>query len=120
MSTERKLLFVYNADSGLFNTMADIGHKIFSPETYQCDLCALTHGYFHERKEWRGFIESLEISSEFLHRDEFLKRYPENKEKLPAVFVLDQGGLETCLNKEAISQCKELGALQSMIKNCVS
>ena len=24
---EYTLLFVYNADSGLFNTMADIGHK---------------------------------------------------------------------------------------------
>ena len=34
---EYTLLFVYNADSGLFNTMADIGHKLLSPETYaQC------------------------------------------------------------------------------------
>lgn len=120
MSAERKLLFVYNADSGLFNTMADIGHKIFSPETYQCDLCALTHGYFHERKAWKDFIETLDVCTEFLHRDEFLKRYPENQENLPAVFVSYQHGLEICLNKEAISQCKELGALQSMIKNCVS
>ena len=120
MSDERKLLFGYNADSGLFNTMADIGHKMFSPETYQCDLCALTHGYFHERKEWKDFIETLDASSEFLHRDEFLKRYPGNRETLPAVFVLYQDGLEICLNKETISQCKELDVLQDMIKNCVS
>lgn len=26
-----RLLFVYNADGGFFNTMADIGHKLFSP-----------------------------------------------------------------------------------------
>ncbi len=27
------LLFVYNADSGFFNTLADTGHKLFSPTT---------------------------------------------------------------------------------------
>lgn len=37
-------IFVCNADSGLFNTMADIGHKIFSAETHACSLCALVHG----------------------------------------------------------------------------
>ena len=31
MATENPdaLVFVYNADSGLFNTVADIGHKLF-------------------------------------------------------------------------------------------
>ena len=57
MNSENRLLFVYNADSGLFNTMADIGHKIFSPQTYSCLLCALTHGYFRERDEWRRFVD---------------------------------------------------------------
>ncbi|MBU0498608.1 MAG: hypothetical protein KJ558_05035 [Gammaproteobacteria bacterium] len=65
MKAEAPLLFVYNADSGLFNTLADIGHKIFSPGTYQCDLCALTHGYFQERIEWRAFVESLGVECRF-------------------------------------------------------
>ncbi len=33
MNATNPLLFVYNADSGLFNTLGDIGHKLFSPNT---------------------------------------------------------------------------------------
>lgn len=44
-------LFVYNADSGLFNTATDIAHKILLPETYACNLCALTHGHFKIHEE---------------------------------------------------------------------
>jgi len=29
-----ELLFVYNADSGLFNSVADAAHKILAPSTY--------------------------------------------------------------------------------------
>ena len=65
------LLFVYNADSGLFNLLADIGHKIFSPDTYACELCMLTHGYFSENKAWRHFIDALDCDCRFMHRDEF-------------------------------------------------
>jgi hypothetical protein len=40
-----KLLFVYNADSGLFNSIAEAAHKIVSPQTYRCDLCRITYGW---------------------------------------------------------------------------
>ena len=39
--TAPTLVFVYNADSGVFNALADAAHKIFSPRTYACNLCAL-------------------------------------------------------------------------------
>ena len=87
MSGRPALLFVYNADSGLFNTLADIGHKIFSPSTYQCDLCMLTHGYFRERQEWRDFVEGLPLSCRFLHRDQFRQAFPSIEVPLPAVFL---------------------------------
>ena len=34
-----KIIFVYNADSGLVNGLIDWAHKIVSPETYSC-TCA--------------------------------------------------------------------------------
>ena len=63
------LVFVYNADSGLFNTLTDIAHKIFSPDTYSCNLCMITHDNLSMRSEWKDFIEKLDIELEFLHRD---------------------------------------------------
>ncbi len=46
------LLFVYNADSGFFNLAADIARKIFSPQTYDCNLCAITHDAFAMKNDW--------------------------------------------------------------------
>ena len=115
MNPENRLLFVYNADSGLFNTMADIGHKIFSPETYSCALCALTHGYFTERREWREFIESLECDCRFLHRDEFVQAYPDLESDLPAVFRFVDDNPVLCATPEAIRKCRSLEALKLLI-----
>jgi len=116
---EPALVFVYNADSGLFNTMADIGHKIFSPETYECALCALTHGYFKERGQWRAFVENLDIECEFLHRDEFVRRYPDIGDPLPAVFSLQNGRPVCCAGADDLRHCEDLDALQALIhKQC--
>jgi len=115
MNHRPRLLFVYNADSGLFNTLADIGHKMLSPDTYECRLCALTHGYFTERKAWRSFLESLDADCDFLHRDEFRKRHPEVAAPLPAVFRLDGDRPAVCLEAGAVKNCKDLNELQLKI-----
>ncbi len=115
MSPQRHLLFVYNADSGLFNTLADIGHKIFSPATYPCELCAITHGLLAERAEWRAFIESQDADCEFLHRDQFRARFPEPHMRLPAIFSLLDGQLKPCADAAAIAACQSLADLQALI-----
>ena len=116
MSATPEILFAYNADSGLFNTMADIGHKIFSPETYECALCALTHGYFKERTQWREFVEGLDCECQFLHRDEFVRRFPDISTALPAVFRLEQGQPVCCGDADAITGCSDLDASQTLIR----
>src|ERR1700754_1768571 len=80
------LLFVYNADSGLFNAVTDLAHKTFSPQTYQCNLCALTYSAFGMRKSWKRFLETLKRPLEFLHADEIKQRYGIAGIALPAVF----------------------------------
>ena len=34
----KSIVFVYNADSGLFNMVTDTAHKMLSPDTYECNL----------------------------------------------------------------------------------
>lgn len=111
-----RLIFVYNADSGLFNTLADIGHKLFSPDTYSCDLCMLTHGYLSERKGWRAFIEQLPLESRFLHRDEFRREFPQVDTPLPAVFLQRQDRISLCVSARSLADCKDLEALQNLIR----
>jgi hypothetical protein len=116
-----KLVFVYNADSGMFNTLTDIAHKIFSPQTYSCQLCAISHSYFSERDEWKAFIKHLDIECEFLHRDEFMQKYKMSNVELPAVFGLSGETLSLCLAAEKINQCQSMDDLKEAITTqCVS
>ncbi|MDT8415090.1 MAG: GTPase [Flavobacteriaceae bacterium] len=71
-----KLLFVYNAKSGRWNGYLDAAHKLLSPNTYACKLCALTYGILTENERWKAFREKTDIPMEFLHTDEFAKNYP--------------------------------------------
>lgn len=71
----KKLIFVYNADSGKLNALLDSLHKVVSPSTYSCKICELTHSTVGERKVWKEFREELDVEADFLHKDEFLKLY---------------------------------------------
>lgn len=112
---QRTLLMVYNADSGWFNTLADIGHKLFSPATYPCALCALTHGHFIMRGEWREFVTRLDLHCEYLHRDQFLERYGKMGTPLPAIFVIENQRPVPCVDAESIAACADLGRLEALL-----
>lgn len=112
----KQLVFVYNADSGMFNTLTDIAHKVFSPQTYECNLCAISHSYLSERSEWREFIEGLGVECEFLHRDEFLKKYSSDEKDFPVIFELINGKLKTSLSAEKINTCKSMDDLKTAIR----
>ena len=116
----KSLVFVYNADSGLFNLVTDIAHKIFSPKTYACQLCSITHGNLKMHEEWGAFIQALPLSCLFMHRDEFLAEYSEIQNDLPAVYLCLKGRLQLCVNAKEINNCSGLPELKSLIQSsCV-
>ena len=109
------LVFVYNADSGLFNTLTDIAHKVFSPQTYECNLCAITYGNFGIRAEWKEFLETLDVELEFLHRDELARQYGLKEVSLPAVFLKEEGKLTPWISSTEINGCSSAEELKSLI-----
>jgi hypothetical protein len=114
-SAEPGLVFVYNADSGLFNALSDAAHKIFSPRTYRCNLCALTHSALRMRREWKQFLDGLDTPQEFLHADELKARYGVAGVPLPAVFRRDGESVELLIDAEAINACRTAGDLKRLI-----
>ncbi len=119
MTSPVRLVFVYNADSGVFNTLSDIAHKILSPQTYQCHLCELTHGYFTVRDEWVGFLASLDVETEFLHRDEFfsLDAAQELRDaSFPAIFIRQGEQLLPWMGRDEISQLSSSKELARAIR----
>jgi hypothetical protein len=111
----RALVFVYNADSGVFNALADAAHKIFSPRTYRCNLCALTHSAVGMRKGWKNFLEGLDTPLEFLHADELRSRYGVEGVPLPAVFERGGDELKALVGAESINACRTVGDLERLI-----
>lgn len=113
-----KLIFVYNADSGFANALMDIGHKVISPDTYQCNLCGLTFGVFSEQKKWKQFREESDTQMEFLHRDEFERKYNQQFE-YPIVFKQDQD-LEIAISKTDLESIPTLDRLIEQIRKILS
>jgi len=113
--SKSKLVFVYNADSGLFNTVTDIAHKMLSPKTYECNLCSITHGVFKVRETWVKFLEQLDAECEFLHKDEFLKNNSNTNVEFPAVFKMQDGQPELWLDAESINKLSSVDDLKRVI-----
>ncbi len=113
-----KLVFVYNADSGVFNTLSDIAHKLFSPHTYACNLCNLTHGYFSERQAWREFLSGLDVELQFLHRDEFLQQagVNETRYQFPAIYAEEAGSYRLWMGSEQINRVASTDELIAAIR----
>ena len=112
---ERTLLFVYNADTGLFSVVTDYAHKILSPKTYPCNLCAITYGNMGMNKKWKEFIARLTVPIEFLHRDEFLKRYKLEDTQLPAAFIKRGESISMLITHSEINECTSVKDLMNLV-----
>jgi hypothetical protein len=108
------IVFVYNADSGLFNTLSDSAHKIFSPETYECNLCAITHSVFGMKTEWKEFLNSLDTSLEFVHKDELKEKYDVDV-PLPAIFLKSGEKMKLIVESKQINECENIADLKQLI-----
>lgn len=106
---------MYNADSGLLNAVIDSLHKVFSPATYNCALCALTYSAVRMKKEWKSFIGDLPVSAEFLHRDELKIKYPQSDIALPSVLTDDGNSIQVLVGAEEMNQLKSLEQLMALV-----
>lgn len=116
----KKLIFVYNADSGKLNALMDSLHKIVNPSTYSCKLCALTYDAIDERKAWKEFRKNLDVETSFLHRDEFLKLYASKfgyKFEFPIILAQTDMGLEVFVSKNEFEEMKSLEDLMDRINS---
>lgn len=114
-----KIIFVYNANSGVMNTVLDIGHKILSPETYECNLCNITYGILTEKKEWKAFRESSNDELEFLHKDEFEQKYQQVRD-YPIVLMSNKNKeLHELINKHDLNKMENAEQLIQKLQDSI-
>ncbi|MDQ2769542.1 MAG: hypothetical protein M3Y54_03465 [Bacteroidota bacterium] len=117
----QRLLFVYNADGGRLAGLKDMFHKILSPSTYPCSLCAITYGATAMRPEWGAFIRALPVPVSFPHRDEFRRDYPQwAAHPLPAAFAVGTDGTLTPFIEAPELDAADLNGLMQLVREQVA
>jgi len=111
-----ELIFIYNAKSGVVNELIDFAHKIVSPETYDCNLCAISYGAFSMKKKWSTYIETLPFKSTFTYKDKFSKNGYSNI-KFPSVFIRSNEKLDEIISATEINEIKNLDQLIGLLNH---
>jgi hypothetical protein len=112
---EKKLIFVYNADSGVISLVKDFWKKILKPSSYECNLCFQTFGAFSMKKDWKNFIQNLNIDTEFLHRDEFVKKYKIKNALYPSAYFFEENQLSLLIAKDEMNSVKNLDEMEALV-----
>jgi len=112
----KKLIFIYNADSGFFNSLKDTVQKTVAPKSYDCKLCQVTFGAFSMKDDWREFINQLSIKVEFLHKDEFIKKYGKTKHNFPNAFIEENKKLTLFISSQEINSTKDIAELKALVE----
>ncbi len=106
------MIIVYNAESGVANTLLNIAHKSISPNTYACQLCKLTHGVLNIKTEWNEFIKAHHQDWRVMHKDEFEKEF---SLKITYPAILDDA-MNLILKDTEINDVKTTSEMIELIK----
>ncbi|MHA1913109.1 MAG: hypothetical protein ACW986_11265 [Promethearchaeota archaeon] len=112
---DKKLVFVYNADGGVVNIVKDFWHKLLRPSTYECNLCAQTFSTFGMKKDWKKFINKLDIDSEFLHKDEFEEKYKISEAKFPSAYLKNGTSVNLLITQEEMNKVTSLDEMEALV-----
>lgn len=102
-----KLLLIYNANSGALDRLLDNVHKVMSPSTYDCNLCAITFGNFTEDTLWKSFREHTNNDLWFYHKDEFEKAFKSKwlpNYDFPVILSEENQELQLFLSKDELNK----------------
>lgn len=106
------LIFVYNTEADVISSVLDYAHKVFKPETYKCELCALTHHNFGERKVWKEFKSKTNANLSFWYIRQFEKEF-EQQFEYPVILEKTYETLNIVMNK---SQLKEFHEVEDLVE----
>ena len=116
-----RLVIVYNADAGLLASVIDSVHKLISPSTYPCSLCAVTYGPLAMDRRWRAYLTALPMAVTFHHRPDFHAAYRAwSAAALPLIARDDDGVLTPLLDAAALARLDTVPVLIAALEDALS
>lgn len=116
MQDTTTILFVYNLDSGVLQSLHDYSSGKMAGSGATSPLSALTHSPVGMKKEWKRFLKELSIPSRSLDRDEFIAEFGHRSVTFPIVLLKQGPELKILVNSDEIKACRELGDLIALLK----
>ncbi len=114
-----RLIFIYNANSGLSSAILDSAKKLFNLKP--CGLCTITHGLVSEKQDWKNCQAKLNLPIDYFHKDDMpdsLKQIVKNQ--LPCILTEVSGKAIILLNDEQINSCRgDVTVLQAKLKESI-
>lgn len=118
MTSDKALIFVYNADSGIFPTVGDFVKKIATPDEYDCNLCMVTYSAVKMKPSWKDYLETIPNEKIFLHRDEFLREFSDYRDTaLPVICIQDAQKLSVLVSADEINAIGELEEMKKLMQS---
>lgn len=105
MTEIKKLIFVYNADSGAWSAFVDSTKKVLMIKG--CALCRITHGLAGEKSDWKDCQEELGVPVDYYHKDDMpgpVKKAVDNH--FPAILADDGETLHFLLGEDVMERCR--------------
>jgi hypothetical protein len=104
----RKLIFVYQTESGLLGDLKGAVLKAVSGAS-ECSLCTITYGVVSEKPRWKAFRQALSVPTEFYHRDNMPSRVREflatTSAGLPVILEEDDTGFHAAVTAQQLDDC---------------
>ena len=91
----------------------DLMHKKVAPQSYACKLCQITYSGAAMNKLWKQYVAGLDISTKFMHKNEFTKAYPDANIAFPAILLKDN---ETFKSLIGAADFKDISDLPDLMK----
>jgi len=113
----KTLLFVYNTNSGVLQSLKDFSAGTAAASGADtCNLSAITHSPVGMKKEWKRFLKDLEIPSRSLDKNEFSSEFGNRQITFPVVLVQKGTELSVLIGTEELNRCRDLNDLIFLLK----
>lgn len=95
-------------------------HKAFSPSTYSCSLCKLSHTNFKEKEEWKSELQKIDSDIEFLYKNAFLEQFKIDNIAFPIVAKQKGNNFEILLSNTEINKVKSISEFFTLLKTKIT
>ena len=66
-------------------------------------------------KSWKSYINDLDIPTEFLHRDEFEKKYDVKDAKYPSAYLRNGSIMKVFITVDEMNKVKSLDEMKDLV-----